>query len=189
MLVKTKILVAVTMLSGATTAAYAAPVSFAGDTVNVADHFPDRGTVYIGQANQVAPTTFLFPGDDVNALVSADSVSLKFTGNLGSYKTEPFNGYIFNDLTASNIIGVTLNNSLALQFTADRLSFSPNSLSFDLGGLDFGVGNVITANVVFAPIAAAVPEAATWAMMILGMGAIGFAMRRRKNVSTSVKFA
>jgi hypothetical protein len=35
----------------------------------------------------------------------------------------------------------------------------------------------------------AVPEPATWAMMILGMSAVGFAMRRRKNVSTSVKFA
>ena len=38
--------------------------------------------------------------------------------------------------------------------------------------------------------AAAVPEPATWAMMILGMGAVGFAMRRRnKNVSTTVRFA
>lgn len=36
---------------------------------------------------------------------------------------------------------------------------------------------------------AAVPEPAAWAMMILGMGAIGFAMRRRQKVDTSVKFA
>lgn len=35
---------------------------------------------------------------------------------------------------------------------------------------------------------AAVPEPATWGMIILGMGAIGFAMRRRK-VSTQVRFA
>jgi hypothetical protein len=32
-------------------------------------------------------------------------------------------------------------------------------------------------------IAAAVPEPASWAMMILGMGAVGFAMRRRMKVS------
>jgi hypothetical protein len=38
--------------------------------------------------------------------------------------------------------------------------------------------------------AGAVPEPATWAMMILGMGAVGFAMRRRKsNVTTTVSYA
>ena len=36
--------------------------------------------------------------------------------------------------------------------------------------------------------AAAVPEPASWAMMILGMGAIGYAMRRRK-VATRVSYA
>lgn len=39
-------------------------------------------------------------------------------------------------------------------------------------------------------VAAAVPEPATWAMMILGMGVVGFAMRRRKkNVTTTIRFA
>lgn len=31
----------------------------------------------------------------------------------------------------------------------------------------------------------AVPETATWAMMLVGMGTIGFAMRRRQNVSVT----
>lgn len=38
-------------------------------------------------------------------------------------------------------------------------------------------------------IPAAVPESATWAMMILGMGAVGFAMRRRQKVTTRVSYA
>ena len=37
--------------------------------------------------------------------------------------------------------------------------------------------------------AGAVPEPASWAMLILGMGAIGFAMRRRSNVRTTVSYA
>ena len=35
----------------------------------------------------------------------------------------------------------------------------------------------------------AVPEPATWALMIIGFGAIGFAMRRRQNFVTRVSFA
>ena len=30
-----------------------------------------------------------------------------------------------------------------------------------------------------SPVAAAVPEPATWAMMLIGFGAVGFGMRRR----------
>jgi hypothetical protein len=36
---------------------------------------------------------------------------------------------------------------------------------------------------------AAVPEPATWAMMIAGFGLMGFAMRRRSKVATTVSFA
>lgn len=38
-------------------------------------------------------------------------------------------------------------------------------------------------------VASAVPEPATWLTMALGMGAIGFGLRRRQKVSTTVKFA
>lgn len=40
-----------------------------------------------------------------------------------------------------------------------------------------------------AQVAGAVPEPATWAMMIAGFGMVGFAMRRRQKVSTTVRFA
>jgi hypothetical protein len=37
--------------------------------------------------------------------------------------------------------------------------------------------------------AAAVPEPATWGMMVLGFGAVGFAMRRRQAVAAKVSYA
>lgn len=43
--------------------------------------------------------------------------------------------------------------------------------------------------VVVPPVAGAVPEPATWGMMILGMDAVGFAMRRRQKVTTRVSYA
>lgn len=47
------------------------------------------------------------------------------------------------------------------------------------------------ATLTFAPtVSGAVPEPATWGMMILGFGAIGFAMRRRRStMRTTVVFA
>ena len=39
-----------------------------------------------------------------------------------------------------------------------------------------------------AGLAGAVPEPASWAMMILGVGAVGFAMRRREKVTTRVSY-
>ncbi len=48
-----------------------------------------------------------------------------------------------------------------------------------------------TVNATFNYTTAAVPEPATWALMILGMGAVGFAMRRsrKSKVATTVRFA
>jgi hypothetical protein len=42
-------------------------------------------------------------------------------------------------------------------------------------------GGVVTGNLTFAP-ARAVPEAATWAMMLLGFAGMGLALRRRSNL-------
>ncbi|MCU6452863.1 PEPxxWA-CTERM sorting domain-containing protein [Sphingomonas sp. A2-49] len=66
------------------------------------------------------------------------------------------------------------------------------SSSFENRGANFfdylKVGLRVSGTVAAAP--SAVPEPATWAMMILGMGAVGFAMRRRqKTVTTTVKYA
>jgi hypothetical protein len=47
----------------------------------------------------------------------------------------------------------------------------------------FGFDNLLTSSV------AAVPEPASWAMMILGMGAVGGALRRRQKTTTRVAFA
>ncbi len=51
-----------------------------------------------------------------------------------------------------------------------------------------GNGTIIANVTATSSAVSAVPENATWAMMILGMGAIGFAMRRRK-VATRVAYA
>jgi hypothetical protein len=53
------------------------------------------------------------------------------------------------------------------------------------GVIDYYNGNFIASNFSVT----AVPEPATWAMMLLGFGMIGFAMRKRSNVRTTVSYA
>lgn len=53
-----------------------------------------------------------------------------------------------------------------------------------------GNGTIIAnVNATSSPAVTAVPEPAAWAMMIFGMGAVGFAMRRRSKVRTTVSYA
>ena len=64
---------------------------------------------------------------------------------------------------------------------------TPNSIY----GLRFGGSYILvtgTATGVVPP-PSGVPEPATWAMMMLGFGAMGFALRRRQKVSARVRFA
>ena len=53
----------------------------------------------------------------------------------------------------------------------------------------FGAPDLTGTNVGFATVAAAVPEPGTWLMMILGFGAIGYALRRRNSNQPTVVYA
>jgi hypothetical protein len=87
-------------------------------------------------------------------------------------------GQYLVDFTANTVSGfnfLTGNQNLAGPFGASTLQLGQNCC------------DVSTALVLAS---GAVPEPATWAFMILGFGAIGGALRRRKaNVTTQVRFA
>lgn len=61
--------------------------------------------------------------------------------------------------------------------------FSPGV--FGLDGFRGLPGGVLT----ITPYAGPVPEPATWAMMVAGFGAVGYALRRREKVTAKVRFA
>ena len=107
-------------------------------------------------------------------------------------------------------MGSTDLDFLSIMFSNDGgLSFSPISF-FDVAGNEFagltnvpitaGVQNILSVeylsrgqgafsgNLTFTP-TAPVPEPATWALMLLGFGAIGFAMRRRRKDAVRVRYA
>lgn len=65
--------------------------------------------------------------------------------------------------------------------------FSSGSFSITEVGSNAAVNVTITD--LSTPVVPAVPEPATWALMIVGFGAVGGALRRARKVSTRVRFA
>lgn len=90
--------------------------------------------------------------------------------------------YLSSNLDVSgalSVLGNVYDSYLNLSASPAAFTISFNST----GGSAFsGSGSLATT------VAAAVPEPATWSMMILGMGAIGFAMRRRHSVRTRLTY-
>ncbi len=85
------------------------------------------------------------------------------------------------------VVNPVANNDLFSAFTSTSFSFVGNGLPVSLSITSAGLNNVdaILDNVSVS--LSAVPEPATWALMILGFGATGFAMRRRTR--TTVAYA
>jgi hypothetical protein len=95
---------------------------------------------------------------------------------------------------AGNILGTIANTANGIEFlgiaTTDGIARIAG-VSLDLVGAEpagFAIDNLRfgTPGQVTLP---GVPEPATWAMMIGGIGMVGGAMRRRRSVSTKVSFA
>ena len=151
-----------------------------------------------------APLVFNFSGPSGTALFQLDShptpdasqtfigsdqfsfnnVAGTFGGIAGTASTISFGNGIFSSLSinAPNL-GFTQFNAPTL-FTGSPGSPTFLTGSFTLVNPFFGNGQLT-----ISPLAAAVPEPATWGMMILGMGVIGVALRRRQKVATRVSYA
>lgn len=140
-------------------------ITCAGGTGNCVDLSGDRAGT-ISKSLTLAPgtysLTFDYTGNQLDAF-GGPWPQIGFTASVGSL---------------SQHIGPLVNNSSTFQTFTGRFTVSgmaPVTLSFaqDSGGDQYR-GSILD-NVSIA----GVPEPTTWAMMILGFGAVGFAMRRR----------
>ena len=143
------------------------------------------------------------------AAVTGTGTAGSFTidGTSGAYSLTAFNGtvggasYTLSSVGAGNIsngkvrIGGLLNGvGNVIGGTNDffSLSFTPDTVPLTTTFFYGTVGTIGFSNtaVDFIPVVAAgVPEPATWGMMILGFGLVGTALRLRRKVSTTIKFA
>ena len=177
----------------AATAMPAAAQSLNGSTVTATLLFPTTTTTYAGPFTTTVGPQVEFPagtftgpqGTAAGSFDIAGNTVTFFSNQFGNFGTTSgangFNGYRLS-FAGRTITSVTL--GAGTTFVPNSFSFSGSSFSFDVAGQDPQGGNTV-----FQIGVAAVPEPATWGMMILGFGAIGYAMRRRATVRTGVTFA
>ncbi len=107
----------------------------------------------------------------------------KIQGNDGATVAFPDNGVTqpFLSNVTTRLEGIT--------FTEGdyQLSFMIGSLAYTGLATVVDQGRRISA-ISFSPVAGAVPEPATWAMMMLGMGAMGIMLRRRQRITMRVSY-
>jgi PEP-CTERM motif len=141
---------------------------------------------------------------------AVDALSTNFAANIGANNSTVFSGTL-RPILVGNILKFTFSNpfryvptsgNLLLDFKFANYAFPGSSVQFRANGGDAGgvysrmqnfdnSNNIGTGLVTTFETSAigAVPEPATWAMLILGFGVIGGAMRSARRQSVRVTYA
>lgn len=168
-------IIVIDVIAGLSTSSAMAAV--AGDTINGTLAFGSNGA---RGGQHWSPSSITDPGA-FNYSDGANVDSATFSGN----------NLTITDHVISNANGFQMTfTDVTHAFTELSLvssSFSPN-LTYSFSGgtakIDWiGTSTAGSLTAVFNVAAGAVPEPATWVMMLVGMGTIGFAARRRQNTS------
>ncbi|VAW05529.1 hypothetical protein MNBD_ALPHA04-1828 [hydrothermal vent metagenome] len=124
----------------------------------------------------------------VGAFSDTFTFSVVLPGNLASTVSSVLGSQMSNiDFTSVTLNGIDFDilASGAVEFRQVlNLAAGTNPQTLIVSGISGGNGSY-AGTLAFA----SVPEPATWGMLIFGFGAIGGAMRRRRNVTTKVSYA
>ena len=148
-------------------------LSFASGTFNQND---SNGFLAIGSGNPPVDTLGLFTLLPTAGTTTFADVPFTLMVNFTSpgVLSGTYFATIFGSVTDSNAGGIQVD------FDNTAHTFGSGAGAFTLTVNDVGVSNDGIATPITGFIRTAVPEPKSWAMMLLGFGAIGFAMRRRR---------
>lgn len=139
--------------------------TYGDSNVTPAGSFAQLFTFVLGSSGSVAST---ITSSNTSAATNIDFTRVRLTGPAGflaDYVPVATGKYEFRTFDGSKLAAGT--------YTLDVRGTSGGAASYT-GDFNFTAG---------------VPEPATWALMILGFGAVGGAMRRRQSVAAKVRFA
>jgi len=157
-----------------------AMAGFLGHTVQADYMFPTVNTPYIPLGTATAGAGLEFPGTAQTAQdIDFSDTNILLTYNLGwgLAGRGSFDGWVFTDLTASDIVGVTLAGTNMAGLTSSMLSFTGNQVFLNTLGLgSWGAGTFVSIDVQFAD-PAAVPEPG--ALGLVGLALLALAAARR----------
>ena len=163
----------------------------------------NQNYVFNPETNTLAPpaTNVFYPGGNVDPdVVGAAYTSAPFDPSNPTatqlYSIDSRNDLLVRQansmgtLTPVGALGVDLGSRTSFDI-AGAGAFAQNGRNFYNIDLVTGTATLVgrTDSTLFGIAVAAVPEPATWAMMIGGIGAMGGMLRRRRRVTTTVRFA
>ena len=174
-----------------------------GTQSNAANYYvSENGSDATYQGAQDVGGMYLSDGDSYRDGGDYGSVNVRFLGDFAASLTSlqmdvatalPNTALNFFDRSGNVISSFTIAASpLSAYYTPTGYRTVAVSSANGIAGfsfLGFAQGNVIVDNLIAVTATSAVPEPASWAMMLIGVGAVGGMIRRRKAVNVSVRFA
>lgn len=168
---------------------------FDGQTVNYQYYFPDLSTPYAAAANgNYLVDSSVEVADVVNGHgtidFGSDGFVISFTDS-SSFSSATFNGFVISDISSTlnppfssfslisntGVLGIP-----TLSFDSDHLYVNWEGLSFTSGNLVFSVTSFANNDNIVTDTISTVPEPETYAMLLAGLGLVGFTVRRKRNV-------
>ncbi|WP_394808702.1 FxDxF family PEP-CTERM protein [Nitrosomonas sp.] len=167
---------------------------FDGQTVNYQYYFPDLSTPYAAAANGdylVDSAVEVADVVDGHGTIDfgGDGFVISFTDS-SSFSSAAFNGFVISDVSStlspfssfSLVSNTGVMGTPTLSFDSDHLYVNWEGLSFTSGNLVFSVNSIADKDNVVTDTISAVPEPETYAMLLVGLGLVGYAARRKRIV-------
>jgi len=147
------------------------------------------------QAADVFDLRFYDVDDEMTAEISNSAFSDALIYSIGFSKDNPY--FDFSEYVAPGLNTITIKVvngssgwSYGYDFRKNGVSFAADQCgdwnTFGCNNDSYGEGLVYTTQITFDPsVVASVPEPATWAMAIVGMGFVGASLRSRRRTANS----